>query len=139
MVAGVRADFRAKLSEDLAQHASFAHRLCKPTMPVPDCPADALRKLGESKEKWKGILQGGKQCDPLIPRLPSANLPVPVDFVAPVFQETSVELYRKACWNYSGKKSRSSDLWECKLLVALPDEVLFMLLLCLRLAQWRGY
>ena len=49
VVAGARADFRAKLSEGLAQHASFAHRLCKPTMPVPDCPADALRKLGESK------------------------------------------------------------------------------------------
>ena len=75
---------------------------------------------------------------PALPALPTKGKPLPQDFLEQVFQDTSVDAYRNASLAYPAKKAKGSDLWEARLIGALPDQVLFFMLVCLRLAQWRG-
>ena len=110
--AAAQADFRKKLSEDLADHASFAHRLCKPSPPPPPNPCEQLDNLGTSADKWEKVWMGKLDSPPALPSVPTSASPLPCTFLDDVFQDTSVSLYRKACHSYPGKKATGPNLWE---------------------------
>ena len=116
------------MSEDLAEHASFAHKLCKPAGQVPLNSANTLLLLEEQANKWRKVWKGGLVHAPALPALPTQEKPLPQDFLEQVFQDTSVEAYREACLAYPAKKAKGSDLWEARLIGALPDQVLFFML-----------
>ena len=84
------------------------------------------------------VWQGKLSALPALPYVPTAPLPLPPTFLAEVFQDTFVELYRKACYSYPSKKATGPDLWEVGLLGALPDHLLLFFVICIRLAQWGG-
>ena len=132
-----RKQFREKLSADLKNHASFAHKLTKPTTPSPLLPCESLAKLSEQRDSWAKVWCEG-EARPELPILPSASLPVPPDIFDEDFQGLNVKAFRYALRHYPAKKSAGPDLWLAPLLHALPDQILFFFVLFLRLCQWRG-
>ena len=99
-----KAVFRKKLSEDVANHTSFAHRLCKPVPPPPPNPCEQLEVLRTSADRWEKIWQGKLRAPPAFPSVPIASCSLPPSLLSEVFQDTSVALYRKACHSYPDKK-----------------------------------
>ena len=124
--AQVRSYFRTKLSADLKLHTSWTHKFTKAPAPPPLLPCEARSKLQEQALSWQNSWQGSLTAAPVFPDLPSGRAPLPAGILRKEFQHISVSAFRHAVRSYPAKKTVGFDLWTVSLLLALPDQMLFL-------------